>query len=195
MTADRTIMATGRLGLRPVAARDAAPLAALVTPDVSARLFGLPAGLSVDAARFRIAASRAALAAGTGADLAILRDGRMIGWIGAALLDAPRRLGSLGYWLGADFHGLGYMTEAAQAALPWLVARLRLDALEASVQADNFASQAILEGLGFQIKARRRLLSPTRGAPEDAIVFAVPAARLTLAPGAVSAQIALGARA
>ncbi len=137
-----------------------------MTRDVAARLLSWPAPMSVAQARQRIGQGIAALAAGTGADLVIRRhsDGRLIGWIGASLVDAPRRLGAIGYWL------------------PWLVDRLDLAAVEASVQERNFASQAILEGLGFQIKARRRLFSPTRGAPEDAIVFAVPSARLTLSP-------------
>lgn len=173
-----------RLALRPVAPADAPATAALMTPEVAARLLGWPAPMSVAQARQRIDQGMAALAAGTGADLAIRRhgDGRLIGWIGASLVAAPRRLGAIGYWLGRDFHDQGYMREAAHAALPWLVDRLDLAAVEAGVQERNFASQAILEGLGFQIKARRRLFSPTRGAEEDAIVFAVPSARLTLSP-------------
>jgi RimJ/RimL family protein N-acetyltransferase len=176
------VVQTDRLALRPVEPADAPATAALMTPAVAARLLSWPAPMSVAQARRRIDASRAALAAGTGADLAILHDGRLIGWIGAHLVAAPRRLGSIGYWLGAEVHGRGYMAEAAHAALPWLVDRLALAAVEAGVQPHNFASQAILEGLGLQIKARRRLVSPSRGTAEDAIVFAAPAARLTLSP-------------
>lgn len=185
---------TDRLTLRRVRPADAPATAALMTPPIAARLLGWPAPMTVGQARQRIDASMAALAAGHGADLAILRHGRMIGWIGATRVDAPRRLASLGYWLGADHHDQGYMSEAAPAALAWLVERLRLDAVEAGVQADNFASQAVLERLGFQIKARRRLFSPTRGAPEDAIVFAVPAARLKLPASDPSARRAYAVR-
>lgn len=185
---------TYRLTLRPVVPADAPATAALMTPAVAARLLGWPAPMTVGQARQRIDQGVAALAAGRGADLAILRHGRMIGWFGATLLDAPRRLASLGYWLGADHHDQGYMGEAAPAALAWLVDRLRLDAVEAGVQAGNFASQAILERLGFQIKARRRLFSPTRGASEDAIIFAAPAARLILPPVLAPARRAYAVR-
>lgn len=184
-------MATGivtetyRLALRPLAPADAAAIATLMTPEVAARLLGWPTPMSVGQARERIEQGIAGLAAGTSADLAIVRhsDGRLIGWIGAEVVDAARRLGSIGYWLGEAFQAQGYMSEAAHTALPWLVDRLGLVAVEAGVQEGNFASQAILEGLGFQIKARRRLFSPTRGAEEQAIVFAVPCARLTLSRG------------
>lgn len=181
-------MATGivtetyRLALRPLVQADAAAIAKLMTPGVAARLLGWPAPMSIGQARQRIDAGLAARAADTGADLAILHGAQLIGWIGARLVEAPRRLGAIGYWLGADFHGRGYMTEAAHAALPWLVDCLDLVAVEAGVQEGNFASQAILEGLGLQIKARRRLFSPTRGADEPAIIYAAPCARLTLAP-------------
>lgn len=176
------IAETYRLALRPLVPADAPAIAALMTPAVAARLLEWPAPMSVAQARERIDAGRAALAADTGADLAILRGGRPIGWIGARLVAAPRRLASIGYWLGSDFQGHGYMSEAAHAALPWLIDRLALAAVEAGVQERNFASQAILEGLGLQLKARRRLFSPTRGTEEDALVFAAPAARLTLSP-------------
>lgn len=173
-----------RIGLRPVAPGDAAATAALMTADVAARLLAWPSPLGAGDARARIDRAAEALAARTGAELAILRlrDARLIGWIGAGVIrDAPR-VGSLGYWLATAYQGQGYMAEALNAALPWLVRQLGLAAIEACAQADNFASQALLEGLGFQLKARRRLLSPVRGEEEDAIAFAVPSARLRLTP-------------
>lgn len=187
---------SARLVLRPVRPADAPETAASMTPEVAAHLLSWPAPMTMGQARARVDHSIAALAAGTGADLAIRRhsDGRLIGWIGARLVEAPRRVGAIGYWLGRDFHHQGYMREAAHAALPWFVDRLDLAALEAGVQEGNFASQAVLEGLGFQIKTRRRLFSPTRGAAENAIIFAVTSARLTLSPGLVPERRAYAMR-
>ncbi len=174
---------TRRLALRPVEAADAAATARLMTPMVAAELISWPSPMTAAQAAERIERSAAGLIAADSADLAILdrRSGALLGWIGAAVIGGERRLGTLGYWLGEDFHDQGYMTEAARAAVPWFAQALRLDAIEACIHPHNFASQAIVEGLGFQLKGRRRIFADTRGAEEDFITFAVPSAVLCAA--------------
>lgn len=171
---------TYRLVLRPVERGDAAATAALMTADVADRLLGWTP-LSVAEALARIAEAQRRLAARQGADLAIVRrlDNRLIGWLSAGLRDRERGLGTLSYWIGSAYQDQGFMSEAARAALPWLVELLALKAIEVDIQSDNFASQAVVEGLGFQLKGRRRVFAPTRGIEEEVTAFSVPAARLT----------------
>lgn len=55
----------------------------------------------------------------------------------------------LGYALGADFTGNGYMTEAVQLILRFAFQELKLHRVEANVQPSNKPSIAVLQRCGF----------------------------------------------
>jgi 8-oxo-dGTP diphosphatase len=100
-----------------------------------------------------IQSTRQSLAAGNGYHLAITgREGEheiMVGVVGLRI-DADRRSGRLGYWVGRRFWGHGVATEAAGRLARWALANLDLDRLEAGVITDNLASAAVLRRIGFR---------------------------------------------
>ena len=55
----------------------------------------------------------------------------------------------LGYYLGAQFAGEGYMTEAIQLVLRYAFEHLKLHRLEANIQPANLASIALVKRAGF----------------------------------------------
>ncbi|HEX8288180.1 MAG TPA: GNAT family protein [Pyrinomonadaceae bacterium] len=55
----------------------------------------------------------------------------------------------LGYFLGADFAGKGFMTEAISLTLRYAFKDLKLHRVEANVQPENLASIAVLKKNGF----------------------------------------------
>jgi [ribosomal protein S5]-alanine N-acetyltransferase len=55
----------------------------------------------------------------------------------------------LGYQIGADFAGQGYMTEALTLALHYAFAELKLHRLEANIQPGNVPSIALVKRAGF----------------------------------------------
>lgn len=55
----------------------------------------------------------------------------------------------LGYYLGADFSGKGYMTEAIGLILRFAFKALKLHRIEANVQPQNLSSIAVLQKNGF----------------------------------------------
>jgi [ribosomal protein S5]-alanine N-acetyltransferase len=55
----------------------------------------------------------------------------------------------LGYQIGAEFAGQGYMTEAIELALHYAFAELKLHRLEANIQPGNVASIALVKRAGF----------------------------------------------
>lgn len=78
-------------------------------------------------------------------------DRRLIGSIGL-ISDAKRQYGaarSLGYALGVDYWGQGYMTEAVRAAVRFGFGRMALDVIGATCYPDNRASRRVLEKCGF----------------------------------------------
>ncbi|MDE2581349.1 MAG: 8-oxo-dGTP diphosphatase MutT [Rhodospirillales bacterium] len=147
-------LATERLTLRPLAARDAAALHNLVNDwEVACTLANVPFPYPREEADEWIAATERDLAAGAAYHLAITgRDGAretLVGVVGLRC-DAAARSGRLGYWVGRRFWGHGVATEAAGRLARWAMANLDLDRLEATVIEGNPASLAVLRRIGFR---------------------------------------------
>jgi [ribosomal protein S5]-alanine N-acetyltransferase len=76
-------------------------------------------------------------------------NGTLIGGIGLGITTRHKR-GHLGYWLGVEFWGKGYATEAANAVLTYGFGRLELHRIEAGHYPRNPASGRVLEKIGMQ---------------------------------------------
>ncbi len=76
------------------------------------------------------------------------RDGTIMGACGIAMPDtlAPE----LGYWLGVQFWGQGFATEALHAVIDFAFAEFEHAALHAGARVTNPASRRVLEKCGFQ---------------------------------------------
>lgn len=75
-------------------------------------------------------------------------DGARVGACGIAAHDeaAPE----IGYWLGVDFWGRGYGTEAVRALIDFAFTERDHEVLQAGARVTNPASRRILEKCGFQ---------------------------------------------
>jgi 8-oxo-dGTP diphosphatase len=166
-------LATERLVLRPLAPQDAAALHDLVNNfDVSCNLANVPFPYPRDLADEWIASTARDLAAGTAYHLAITgREGAtemLVGVVGLRC-DPATRAGRLGYWVGRRFWGHGVATEAAGRLARWALANLDLDRLEATVAADNPASLAVLDRIGFRETGRGTEKFLARGGPQPVL--------------------------
>lgn len=89
-----------------------------------------------------------------------------IGVIG--LFEGEDRVPETGYWIGRDYWGRGFATEALDGALVWAGRRWKRRALVAGHFADNPASGRMLEKAGFLYTGEtRRAWSRARGAEAD----------------------------
>ena len=73
-------------------------------------------------------------------------DQRLLG--GLSLTNIRRgvtQAATLGYWMGANHAGRGYMSEAVRTLVPFVFEHLNLHRLEAACLADNQASMRVLE--------------------------------------------------
>jgi RimJ/RimL family protein N-acetyltransferase len=81
--------------------------------------------------------------------LMVLRDnGTVIGSMDMSLETADGS-GALGYWLGEDYWGHGYATEAARAMIQFAFDILQLPQVNASALPDNARSIRVLEKAGL----------------------------------------------
>lgn len=162
------IVETARLRLRPLRLEDASDVSRLMTPNVSRWVATWPSPFSVEAATERLTRAIAGNANGTAFSRVVERksDGAFMGWLGIAVIDDDKRVGSMGYWLGEPFHGQGYLTEALPPFVTGAVAALRLNHLDAGAQVDNRASRAALERIGMRFVEERMDQTPIRPDPE-----------------------------
>jgi len=99
-------------------------------------------------------------------------DERLIGGVGLA----PNTDGSyeLGYWLGKDYWGRGFATEAARCLLDYAMNELDLTPIQSGYMIGNEQSGKVLKKLGFREVGEIEIYSISRGE-------SVPSIRLLLA--------------
>jgi 8-oxo-dGTP diphosphatase len=166
---------TERLNLRPLREQDAEALHRLVNDwEVTRTLAEIPYPYPRDLADEWIGSTRAQLAEGTAYHLAITgKEGRketLVGVVGLRL-DAARRAGSLGYWVGRAYWKHGVATEAVRRLTSWAFANLPLDLVTAEVTNGNEPSRAVLRRIGFRQAGTGMRASLTTGSEHMVTVF------------------------
>ena len=78
---------------------------------------------------------------------------------------------SLGYWIGVNYAGNGYMKEALKLLIPSLFVDLRLNRIEAATLEENIASRNLLKKIGFKKEGILRKYLKINGAWRDHILY------------------------
>ena len=144
-------LSTQRLHIRPVVKADLADLFevngdALVTQFLPYATWQTPEDAGSWLARMQALAE-----AGTGLQLVMARraDHKVIGTVLLFKFDGPSARVELGYVLGRAFWRQGYAKEALQAVCLQAFQHMGMRRIEAEVNVDNLASNALLHALGF----------------------------------------------
>jgi [ribosomal protein S5]-alanine N-acetyltransferase len=103
--------------------------------------------------------------------IALRTDNQLIGSVTLFNLDFTHRRSEIGYALGRDSWGQGYMNEALMALLKHAFEVLDLHRIEADVDPRNFASIRTLEKLGFQREGYLRERWQVNGEIQDAFFY------------------------
>ena len=148
-----TALHTARLILRPYRETDIAELLPLIgTREVAATTLRIPHPYTEQDARAFLAAvqpEKLWLA------VTLRSDGRQIGGIGLRV-DLDHHNAELGYWLGTNYWGLGYATEASREMLRYGFEQLQLHRIHASHFGHNPASGRVLAKLGMKHEGCQR---------------------------------------
>ena len=171
-SSENLILESDRLILRPLQATDADAITRHVNDWEVVRYtamipFPYHRQMAVD-----FIASQASLPPLTGSfNLAITRksDGQFMGCIGL-IRAAEASDAELGYWLGRDFWGQGYATEAVRLIADFAFNRLGLAQVSASAVPTNAASHQVLEKNGLVVVGVDEIPAPARGHPLQVIL-------------------------
>lgn len=85
--------------------------------------------------------------------LALELDGRVIGDLYFTIASTEHQTGEIGWSMHPDFHGRGYMSEAARAGLKLAFDEIGLHRVTAKLDARNTASAALCARLGMREEA------------------------------------------
>lgn len=96
-----------------------------------------------------IRSTRKQIADNNGFQVGIFYKGQIAGIIGYHYVSWANKKTSLGYWLGAEYQGLGLMTAATRALVDHAFDTWKLNRVEIHAATENYKSQAIPERLGF----------------------------------------------
>jgi [ribosomal protein S5]-alanine N-acetyltransferase len=103
--------------------------------------------------------------------LARREDDLVIGTCTLLNLDKENRRGEIGFALGREHWGRGYMNEALETLLSFAFGELDLHRIEADVDPRNAASIRTLERLGFQREGYLRERWLVNGEAQDTVFF------------------------
>ena len=99
-------------------------------------------------------------------------DHAVVGGIGFHGLDPNGLRAEVGYWLGRDYRGQGYATEALEAMARVGFRELGLHRIEAGVMPGNRASIRVLRRAGFSREGLLREYVQKRGRWVSSVLFA-----------------------
>ncbi|KCZ86336.1 acetyltransferase [Hyphomonas adhaerens MHS-3] len=101
-------------------------------------------------------------------------DNRLIGGVSLTNVRGwPAQAANLGYWIGADHQGNGYMHEAVGTICTWAFQILDLWRIEAGTLPTNKRSQRVLAKVGFEREGYARDYLEIAGKREDHVLFAL----------------------
>jgi ribosomal-protein-alanine N-acetyltransferase len=89
---------------------------------------------------------------------------------------------SVGYWVGEQYAGKGYMTEALSGVLPIIFSRLKIHRIEAACLPHNEASLALLIKIGFRREGFVKRYLKINGTWQDHILFGLLDTDTRIAP-------------
>lgn len=172
---DQPILETERLRLRPFVLADAADVQRLAGERAIARFtLTVPHPYPNGAAEEWIASHSAAWSAGSAMSCAIERrsDGSLVGAIGLTIERESDRA-ELGYWIGVEFHGNGYATEAAAELIRFGFETLGLNRIAARHFGSNPASGRVMQKIGMVNEGTLRQHFRKWGELEDIVWYGI----------------------
>lgn len=164
---------TARLRLRRLRPDDAAEVARLLDDwEVARTTSNIPYPYERTVADDFIAKVGVEVAEGRALVFAIEErlSGRLAGCVGASI---NAHSAEIGYWIGREFWGKGYATEAVRRCLRMLFQNYALGTVWGAVLPENPASRRVMEKAGMILDGVRRMDMPARNRCTELEVFTV----------------------
>ena len=169
MPLEEVNVSSARVTLRPVAEPDIDDLLEVNGDPEVTKFLPYATWQSRDDGLAWLTRMQALEATGAGRQLVVVRneDGKVIGTVLVFRFDAGSARAELGYVLGRAHWGQGLMREALETLCAHAFSVLAIRRLEAEVNPDNEASNALLRRIGFRLEGTFRKRWVGKGAAYD----------------------------
>jgi ribosomal-protein-alanine N-acetyltransferase len=170
------VLETPRLILRPFSLDDAERLTALLQdPDVHRWTASIPYPYTNDHAVEFISKRLSDDFSGDSFAWAITdrKVGHVIGGMGLHDVVFDRGRAELGYWMGAEYRGVGYATEAARRILSWCFEVAEFHRVQATYVLGNHGSAGVMRNIGMQEEGLLRGYGFKNGEHQDMYLNAI----------------------
>ncbi len=167
---------TARLNLRPWTKADAADLQRLAARrEIADTMISVPYPFTRDYADKWIAGHAKAYVRGTAVHFAITsaKDDALLGAIELRSIDVEHSHAEMSCWVGVEYWGQGFATEAARSVLRYAFEQLQLNRIVAYHMVRNPASGRALEKIGMPREGLLRQCVRKWGRFEDVVVRAI----------------------
>lgn len=167
---------TPRLVLRPFALDDAKEVQRQAGhPDVAATTATIPHPYPDGLAEQWIASHAKFFEAGTGVEWAmtIAETGKLVGCISLMGISKMHKRGEIGYWVGKEFWGQGYCTEATKAVIQYSFEKLNFNKVTSRHMHINPASGKVMLKAGMQQEGILRKDYFKNGEFADMVVYGI----------------------
>lgn len=163
---------TERLTMQPFNKEDSIRIKELANNKELATILGLPFPYELEHAEDWIAIQPEQIQKGLEYPLTIVnkKENEIIGTI-TLRIDKNNNKGELGYWIGRDYWGNGFATEAVNRIIEFGFNQLDLNKIWASAISRNKASSIVLEKAGFQKEGRLKQNRLLQNEYEDVDVY------------------------
>ena len=167
---------TARLTLGAFHTADAEELQRLAgAREIADTTLLIPHPYELDHALAWIGNQRKESARGRAANFAVrlVEGARLIGCAGLRDIDHEHRQAELGFWIGREYWGQGYASEAAAAVVHYGFDSLRLNRICAHHMARNPAAGQVLRHIGMKQEGLLRQRVRKWGIYEDVVLYAI----------------------
>lgn len=163
----------GRICLRQLAEEDTGDMHAVYSDEVAMAYWSIAATKTIEETRQLVRRDVEAVEKGLALFWAIewKQTGAVIGKCTLWQYDESNQRAELGYILNRQYWRMGLMSEALEAMIDYAFSGLRLHRLEADTDANNTASLALLEKLGFQREGFFRERWYVNGQRQDSVML------------------------
>jgi RimJ/RimL family protein N-acetyltransferase len=168
-----TKISTSRLTIRPVEHGDLADLIAINGDDEVTRFLPYATWKSIDDGIAWLKRMNAITEAGTGQQLVVVNNTtqRVIGTILLFRFDEGSARVEIGYVIGRSYWQHGFAKEALAAVCNHVFRNLSIRRVEAEVDPNNLASNAVMQSLGFVKEGLLRKRWITKGVATDTHIY------------------------
>ena len=173
---EQPTLQTERLVLRPLTLQDAPTLSRLAgRREVADTTISIPHPYSEEQAQKWIAGFADLIAQGKVVvfGMTLKSAGGLVGTIGLRDVDTEHSQAEMGFWVGMEYWGQGYATEAARAVVGFSFGQLKLNRVYAHHMVRNPASGRVLSKVGMKPEGLLRQRIRKWGVFEDVVLLAM----------------------